>query len=40
MCDLLATIDNCVKNEEQFEKFEIERNVLPRVGLLSLNNRF
>ncbi|CAG8805636.1 8808_t:CDS:2, partial [Cetraspora pellucida] len=40
LCDLLATIDSCVKNEEQFEKFEIEHNVLPRVGLSSLNNRF
>ncbi|CAG8831112.1 2544_t:CDS:2, partial [Cetraspora pellucida] len=38
--NLLATIDSCVKNKEQFEKSEIERNVLPRVGLLSLNNRF
>ncbi|CAG8837937.1 19275_t:CDS:1, partial [Cetraspora pellucida] len=40
LCDLLATIDSCVKNEEQFEKFEIEYNILPRVRLPSLNNRF
>ncbi|CAG8800466.1 23203_t:CDS:2, partial [Cetraspora pellucida] len=40
LCDLLITIDSCVKNGEQFEKFEIEHNVLPRVGLPSLNNRF
>ncbi|CAG8823098.1 21799_t:CDS:2, partial [Cetraspora pellucida] len=40
LCDLLATINSCVKNKEQFEKFEIEHNVLPKVGLPSLNNRF
>ena len=29
-----------VKNEEEFEQFEIERNALPTIGMPMLNTRF
>ncbi|CAB4418449.1 unnamed protein product [Rhizophagus irregularis] len=33
-------IKDHVKNEEHLEKFEIERNALPKVGMPMLNMRF
>ena len=40
LCDLLLSIKDHVKNEEHLEKFEIERNALPKVGMPMLNTRF
>ncbi|CAB4398453.1 unnamed protein product [Rhizophagus irregularis] len=40
LCDLLHSIKNHVKNEEHLEKFKIERNALPKVGMPMLNTRF
>jgi len=40
LCDLVVKINNYVKGKEHFEKFEIERNALPNVGLLMLCSRF
>ncbi|CAB4385824.1 unnamed protein product [Rhizophagus irregularis] len=40
LCDLLHSIKDHVKNEEHLEKFEIERNALPKVGMPMLNTRF
>ncbi|CAB4390456.1 unnamed protein product [Rhizophagus irregularis] len=40
LCDLVININDYVKCEEHFEKFEIERNTLPTVGLPMLHNRF
>ena len=40
LCELLFSIKDHVKNEEHFEKFEIERNALPTVGMPMLNTRF
>jgi hypothetical protein len=39
LCDLVVNINDCVKGEERFEKFEIERNALPTIGLPMLCNR-
>jgi len=36
---LLFSINDHVKNEEHFEKFEIERNALPTIGMPMLNIR-
>ena len=38
--DLVVKINDYVKGEEHFEKFEIERNALPNVGLPMLCSRF
>ena len=40
LCDLLYSIKNCVKNEEHLEKFEVERNALPTIGMPMLSSRF
>ncbi|EXX53111.1 hypothetical protein RirG_246990 [Rhizophagus irregularis DAOM 197198w] len=40
LCDLLHSIKDYVKNEEYLEKFEIEQNALPKVGMPMLNTRF
>lgn len=40
LCDLVVNINDYVKGEEHFEKFEIERNALPTVGLPMLHTRF
>ena len=40
LCDLVDKINDYVMGEEHFEKFEIERNALPSVGLPMLCNRF
>jgi MULE transposase domain/FAR1 DNA-binding domain len=40
LCDLLHSIKDHVKNEEYLEKFEIERNALPKIGMPMLNTRF
>jgi hypothetical protein len=40
LCDLLHSIKDHIKNEEHLEKFEIERNALPKVGMPMLNTRF
>ncbi|CAG8795294.1 6619_t:CDS:2, partial [Cetraspora pellucida] len=37
LCDLLVNINNYVKNEKHFERFEVEYSVLPTVGLPTLN---
>ncbi|CAB4438468.1 unnamed protein product [Rhizophagus irregularis] len=37
LCDLVININDYVKCEEHFEKFEIERNALPTVGLPMLH---
>ncbi|CAG8752016.1 4283_t:CDS:2, partial [Cetraspora pellucida] len=37
LCDLLANINNYIKNEKHFERFEVERSTLPTVGLPILN---
>ena len=36
----MLSIKDHVKNEEHFEKFEVERNALPTVGMPMLNTRF
>ena len=36
----MFSIKNYVKNEEQLEKFDIERNVLFTIDMLILNTRF
>ncbi|CAB4374479.1 unnamed protein product [Rhizophagus irregularis] len=40
LCDLVININDYVKCEEHFEKFEIERNALLTIGLPMLYNRF
>ena len=40
LCDLLHSIKDRVTNDEHLEKFDIERNALPMIGLLALNERF
>lgn len=40
LCDLLHSIKDCVTNNEYLEKFEIEQNALPTIGLPALNKRF
>ena len=40
MCDLLHSIKDHIKNKEYLEKFEIERNALPTIGMPMLNTRF
>ena len=40
LCNLLISINNCVKNNEYLEKFEVEQNALPTISLLMLNTRF
>ncbi|RHZ49584.1 hypothetical protein Glove_519g63 [Diversispora epigaea] len=40
LCNLLNSIKDFVKNEEHLERFEIERNALPVVGMPMLNTRF
>jgi len=40
LCNLLLSIKDYVKNEEHLERFEIERNALPTIGLPMLNTRF
>ncbi|CAG8475195.1 6845_t:CDS:2, partial [Cetraspora pellucida] len=39
LCDLLVNINDYIKSEKQFKKFEIEHNALPTIGLLILNTR-
>ena len=36
----MINLNNYVKCKEHFEKFKIERNALPTVGLPMLHNRF
>ena len=38
--DLLFSIKDYIKNEEHLEKFDIERNALPTIGMPMLNTRF
>ena len=40
LCNLLISINDRVKNDEPLEKFEIERNTLPTIGLPTLSTRF
>ncbi len=40
LCNLLISINNRIKNDEHLEKFEVEQNALPMIGLLMLNIRF
>ncbi|CAG8693225.1 383_t:CDS:2 [Funneliformis mosseae] len=40
LCDLVVKINDYIKGKEHFEKFKIERNALPNVGLLILCSRF
>jgi hypothetical protein len=40
LCGLLDSIKDYVMNEEHLEKFEIERNALPSIGMPMLNTRF
>jgi len=40
LCNLLISISDRIKNDEHLEKFEVERNALPTIGLLTLNTRF
>src|ERR1044071_357349 len=40
LCGLLFNIKNYVKNKEQLEKFDIERNALSMIDMLMLNTRF
>lgn len=40
LCDLLYGIKDRVKNDEHLEKFEIERNALPTIGMPMLSSRF
>lgn len=40
LCNLLVSINDHIKNDEHLEKFEIERNALPTIGLPMLNTRF
>jgi hypothetical protein len=40
LCNLLISITDHVKNDEYLEKFEIERNALPTIGMPMLNTRF
>ena len=40
LCDLLHSIKDRVTNDEHLEKFDIERNALPTIGLPALNERF
>ena len=40
LCNLLYSIKDHIKNEEHFEKFEVERNKIPTVGMPMLNTRF
>lgn len=35
----MVNINDCIKREKLFKKFEIEHNALPIVGLLMLCNR-
>jgi len=40
LCGLLHSIKDHVRNEEHLEKFEVERNALPTIGMPMLNERF
>ena len=40
LCDLLYSIKDYVKNDEHLEKFEIEQNALPTIGMPMLSSRF
>jgi hypothetical protein len=40
LCDLLLSIKDYVRNEEHLEKFEVQRNALPTIGMPMLNTRF
>ena len=40
LCNLLISINDCVKNDEYLEKFEVEWNTLPMISLPILNTRF
>lgn len=40
LCGLLHSIRDHVRNEEHLEKFEVERNALPTIGMPMLNTRF
>ena len=40
LCNLVVNINDYVKGEEHFENFEIERNALSTVELLTLHKRF
>jgi len=40
LCDLVVKINDYVKGEEHFEKFEIDHNALPNVRLPILCSRF
>ncbi len=40
LCNLIVNINNYVKGEEHFEKFEIKRNALPTIKLPILHKRF
>ena len=40
LCNLLVSINDHIKNDEHLEKFEVERNALPTIGLPMLNTRF
>ena len=40
LCDLVVNINDYIKDEEYFEKFEIECNALLTIRLLTLHKRF
>ncbi|CAB4441269.1 unnamed protein product [Rhizophagus irregularis] len=40
LCNLLISINDHVNNDEHLERFEVERNALPTIGLPMLNTRF
>ena len=40
LCNLLVSINDHIKNDEHLEKFEVERNALPTIGMPMLNTRF
>ena len=36
----MVSINDHIKNDEHLEKFEVERNALPTIGMPMLNTRF
>ena len=40
LCGLLHSIKDYVMNEEHLERFETERNALPKIGMPMMNTRF
>ena len=40
LCNLLISINDRIKNDEHLERFEVDRNALPTIGMPMLNARF